>query len=960
MKNIKLHFTPLIFLFLFASHSLAKSADETFLNPIPDTNGIIYVTPTGAGTLSGDSWANATNDLQMSINAVGVQKVFVAVGNYNVVNSFIMKNNVEIYGGFDPENGISTLADNRIMMDASGSTGSILNGQNARRIIKNDFPLSSPLNNTAVLDGFTLLNGYADKGGGIYNYFASPTLINLVLKGNRAINEGGGIRNGGYSSPVLTNVIITEGRANLGGGIFTYSLATLVMTNVVISKNIAIEGGGIFNHNNNEVVLTNVLLSDNTAECGGAVVNLALTHTTMTNVTITRNHSTYFDYNCGSVIYNNMESITDVRNSIIYGNTSSNPYGWTILEGELTATNFAYSLLQGSTDTSNGNIADTDPLFVNPGTGNFRLQEGSPVISAGYNGFYDTGQTPDLQSITTDLDANPRIQNGRVDMGAFENLIPDVFWTTSNNWLNGLEPNEIRDVFIDGNLQVGTDYGSFQAKNLTVEEGGSLTIQGGNAVTLNGKITNNASAESFLVESEANLIQTEDYETDDNWGQITVERESQEIVRLDYTLWSSPVKEQQIQEFSPMTLPNRIYTYETNSTNQESGGAYEQLNDVNTDFIQGKGYLFRAPNDWIPETSETGAIYEGKFVGEPSNGHINVPVFPNGFTSVGNPYPSNINPSKFLTDNPGVSGLFFWNNPQRIYNPETETWGYTGTRYVAYSALGFNNPDYEGKTISTGQGFIVYSAGSSSVNFNNSMRTSDDATFFKMDEPERHRFWLKLSETDNHLLNHILIGYMSGATNGIDQQIEGEQFGYEGSAIYNLIDEQQYAIQGRALPFETDDIVPLGFKAETAGKYTISLTGFEGLFAEGNFIYLKDKAVDVVHNLMDSDYEFESLQGEFKERFEIVYEEEEVLGTDELTGNSIQIYKYEQNIIIESKTDKILSIELYDIQGRNLYRNEKVNSQFYQIPSEQFGSMVLIIKVLTQNGKLETKKLLNR
>src|SRR5690606_4641038 len=544
---------------------------------------------------------------------------------------------------------------------------------------------------------------------------------------------------------------------------------------------------------------------------------------------------------------------------------------------------------------------------------------------------------------------NPRIQLGTVDMGAYEADRAGTIWTISNNWLNNVEPDEEKDVFIEGDLSVGTDYGSFSSNSLTVEDGGSLTIQEGNWITARGKITNYAGEGNFKIESGGNLIQTSDYETDDNEGKITVERDSQPIVRLDYTFWSSPVKGQQIQSFSPMTLPNRIYTYETNSGNQETNGAYEAVSNVNSNFIQGKGYLFRAPNDWIPEDSETGEIYTGKFIGEPTNGNISIPTYANGFTSVGNPYPSNIDPEKLMAANPNLSNLFFWNNPERVQD-EDGNWGYAGNRYIAYSILGFNHSDYEGKSISSGQGFIVYTT-NNEVNFDNSMRVSSEESFFKTDQTERHRFWLRLSNDQGHTLNQILIGYMTGATNGIDQKIEGEQFGYAGSAIYNLINEQKYAIQGRALPFEITDVVPLGFNAEKMGKYKISLADFDGLFAGGNTkIYLRDKAMDITQNLLASDYEFESEQGEFHDRFEIVYEKEETMGTDSFAANSIQIYQHEQNIIIESKAGKILSVELFDLQGRKLYANEKVNAAYYQIPSERFGSAVLLIRVLTENG----------
>src|SRR5690606_8061849 len=112
---------------------------------VPDSNGIIYVTENGTG--NGSTWASATSDLHNAIHAGGVEKVFVAIGEYRVGdNSFVMKNGVEIYGGFDPENNILDLGDERILPNRGISEGSVLDGENTRPVIWND---NNGLNNTA-------------------------------------------------------------------------------------------------------------------------------------------------------------------------------------------------------------------------------------------------------------------------------------------------------------------------------------------------------------------------------------------------------------------------------------------------------------------------------------------------------------------------------------------------------------------------------------------------------------------------------------------------------------------------------------------------------------------------------------------------------------------------------------------------------------------------------------------
>ena len=75
-----------------------------------------YVTSAGSGTLSGTSWANATNDLQLAINnSASGDEIWVAAGTYypsrmataletvtlnNRFNAFVLKSGVKIYGGF--------------------------------------------------------------------------------------------------------------------------------------------------------------------------------------------------------------------------------------------------------------------------------------------------------------------------------------------------------------------------------------------------------------------------------------------------------------------------------------------------------------------------------------------------------------------------------------------------------------------------------------------------------------------------------------------------------------------------------------------------------------------------------------------------------------------------------------------------------------------------------------------
>jgi hypothetical protein len=66
-----------------------------------------------------------------------------------------------------------------------------------------------------------------------------------------------------------------------------------------------------------------------------------------------------------------------------------------------------------------GNITN-EPLFVNAAAGNYHVQLDSPCIDAGTNLPWMAG--------ATDLDGNPRIVDGRVDIGCYEYIPEPAVW----------------------------------------------------------------------------------------------------------------------------------------------------------------------------------------------------------------------------------------------------------------------------------------------------------------------------------------------------------------------------------------------------------------------------------------------------------------------------------------------------------------------------------------------------
>ena len=526
---------------------------------------------------------------------------------------------------------------------------------------------------------------------------------------------------------------------------------------------------------------------------------------------------------------------------------------------------------------------------------------------------------------------------------------PTIWNGTS--WSDGL-PNATRSALIEGDLDLST---TLSAKNFTVNSG-VFRILSDASLTLDGSVINNLQPENFIVENDGNLVQTTEASLRKNQGKIKVISENPPFKRLDYTLWSSPVQNQNLFEFSPLTIngvtnyvgsTGRIYSYE-GINGYVNPTPYTQ----NAVFIPAKGYLFRAPNNWNPTVA---VPYQGQFFGIPNNGTQVVTTHLNAFTSIGNPYPSTIDAIELFDVNPNLGALYFWTNTNAPQNG-----AYTQNNYASYTAVGGVAANAGGveptNLIAVGQGFIAYN-GSTQVTFNNSMRVGNSTNFFRTSTAEKHRFWLNLQGESNVNHNQILVSYMTGATNEVDNQIDGKLFGYNGSSLYNMIENEKYAIQGKSLPFLESDVVLLGFKAENSGTFTISLGNFDGLFSDGEItIYLKDNLTNTIHNLMQNPYEFQSNSGEFNSRFEVVYQSTLDVKNQDLNRNLL-VFKTQQDIVIQSSKE-FQKIEIHDMLGRLVYKIDDVNSKEFSVDASGFSSQILIVSVKSES-ETTTRKIIN-
>ena len=148
--------------------------------------------------------------------------------------------------------------------------------------------------------------------------------------------------------------------------------------------------------------------------------------------------------------------------------------------------------------------------------------------------------------------------------------------------------------------------------------------------------------------------------------------------------------------------------------------------------------------------------------------------------------------------------------------------------------------------------------------------TFKNSSISKRTVVERHRIWLNLTNAGG-AFKQLLVGYVTGATNGFDKLYDGTTIDSNPYIdFYSINSGRNLTIQGRGLPFVITDEVPLGYKANIAGAFTISIDHVDGLFGTQD-IFLKDLTTGGIHNLKNGAYSFTTEIGRFNDRFLLLY-----------------------------------------------------------------------------------------
>lgn len=244
--------------------------------------------------------------------------------------------------------------------------------------------------NFATLEGFSIYNGRSSLGGGIICKNASPTIINNHIHENESWDDGGGIFCNGASPRIISNRIYLN-TGDGGGGISCHNGSDAVIVNNWIYKNIANNsGGGIYCANSDPIIVNNTICANWGKDNAGGGINVG--------------HS----------------SDVSIGNTIFWENTADiGPEIHIALDSTLT---ICHSDVQGGLNDAvcdpgcvlNWDLLsmiNVDPLFVDEDNYDFHITPDSPCRNTGDNSSV---------LYPFDIDGEPRIMEGVVDIGADE------------------------------------------------------------------------------------------------------------------------------------------------------------------------------------------------------------------------------------------------------------------------------------------------------------------------------------------------------------------------------------------------------------------------------------------------------------------------------------------------------------------------------------------------------------
>jgi hypothetical protein len=327
---------------------------------------------------------------------------------------------------------------------------------------------------------------------------------------------------------------------------------------------------------------------------------------------------------------------------------------------------------------------------------------------------------------------------------------------------------------------------------------------------------------------------------------------------------------------------------------------------------------------------------------------------------VSNPYASPISLDLLKTHNTGLSSIDIWNADAGSY-------------------VSFNGGLPSTSTIPMGQGF--YANGVSNVQFIETDKVSfNDASYSLLKTSSSIGNVVELDiNAPNGDQDKTYIRFHGNATTSFDKDLDAYKRyvtpGYLGipgptydkyTTIATLNANQDYAINSLPFAITADAIIPVKVKVSQTGTYTIQPIGVDAAIATGACLTLRDKLLNVTHDLKKGAYVVEINDTTLVARFELKVCADITAGINNLnqsTLSSLLIAQDQTGAYVETNfaTKTKATISAYNVIGQKLMDDQEFEGTQTKVHLNlgQVNSQVVIIKVSTANESSVKKLFIN-
>ncbi|HNP32209.1 MAG TPA: T9SS type A sorting domain-containing protein [Flavobacterium sp.] len=452
-----------------------------------------------------------------------------------------------------------------------------------------------------------------------------------------------------------------------------------------------------------------------------------------------------------------------------------------------------------------------------------------------------------------------------------------------------------------------------------------------------------------------------------------------------------------------------IFTYVTQSA--YSGWVH---NSGATTINPGLGFTMKGTSGsdatTVGETASNnpGSAQRYDFRGKPNDGNISVSVANGQWTLIGNPYPSAIDLSAFLTAETNCTGVaYFWEHDKTVnshvlinyrggygtYSPVSRggTGIYVPAKFYSYDINGIllpltvssPNHSFARYFSPVGQGFMVEGNGAgSTVTMKNSYRVfqkenvstsvfeknsntenSTDGNYLPQVMSVSGFDYTTVSNSDvpqirfNTLLNNeaikqIVLAFDNEATDGPDHAKDAKNPDAAPLDVNFVLNNEDYIIS--VIQFDENKRLPVSFKATNNATFKITVADMLN-FNQADNVYLYDKETGIYHDIKNAEYEFVlPIEGTYSNRFEITFKNQ-ALSVSNLIKDNIFILQNNTDQQLTISNPNLLDVKevrLFDMLGKQIFRKVNLGSKTsYEFTTASLSEGVYLVKIESADGQ---------